>query len=59
VEEGACNVLVGASLLDVLGLDAVRRRRQLTLKLGELLVRLRVRVRVRGRGRGGGRGRVG
>ena len=44
VEEGAGDILPRTRLLDVLGLDAVGRSRQLPLKLAELLVRVGVRV---------------
>ena len=56
VKEGAGDILPRASLLDVLGLDAVGRSRQLPLELGELLVRVGVRVRAKAVGLGFGIG---
>ena len=56
MEEGAGDILPRTRLLDVLGLDAVGRSRQLPLKLAELLVRVGARVRVKAIGLGFGMG---
>ena len=56
VEEGAGDILPRTRLLDVLGLDAVGRSRQLPFKLAELLVRVGARVRVKAIGLGFGMG---
>ena len=56
MKEGAGDILPRTRLLDVLGLDAVGRSRQLPLKLAELLVRVGARVRVKAIGLGFGMG---